>query len=78
MTWVLSCGDRVDLTREQTENLWQYVAGNPNIPTPAHITHASSIYVEGLQVVHHIANGYKDVVVGNRVPAELSFVNRGT
>ena len=67
--------DRVDLTREETENLWQYISGNRNIPTPTHITHASSIYVEGLQVVHHIANGYKDVVVGNRVPAELSFVN---
>ena len=67
--------DRIDLTREQTENLWQYVAGNPNIPTPAHITHASSIYVEGLQVVHHIANGYKDVGGGDRVRSVLSFVN---
>ena len=67
--------DRIDLTREDTENLWQYISGNRNIPTPTHITHASSIYVEGLQVVHHIANGYKDVVGGDRVPAELSFVN---
>ena len=67
--------DRIDLTREETENLWQYISGNRNIPTPLHITHAASIYVEGLQVVHHIANGYKDVVNSGLVPAELSFVN---
>ena len=67
--------DRVDLTREETDNLQLYIAGNRNIPTPKYITHASSIYVEGLQVVHHIANGYKDVVDSGLVPAELSFVN---
>ncbi len=67
--------DRIDLTNEETENLWQYISGNRNIPTPLHITHASSIYVEGLQVVHHIANGYKDIVNSGRVPTELSFVN---
>ena len=67
--------DRIDLTNEETENLWQYISGNRNIPTPLHITHASSIYVEGLQVVHHIANGYKDIVNSGRVPAELSFVS---
>ena len=67
--------DRIDLSREETENLRRYVSGNRNIPTPTHITHASSIYVEGLQVVHHIANGYKDVVNGNPAPVELSFVN---
>ena len=67
--------DRIDLTKEETENLWQYISGNRNIPTPLHITHASSIYVEGLQVVHHIANGYKDIVNSGRVPTELSFVN---
>ena len=67
--------DRIDLTKEETENLRRYISGNRNIPTPTHITHASSIYVEGLQVVHHIANGYKDVVNTGRVPTELSFVN---
>lgn len=67
--------DRVELTEGETANLKQYISGNRNIPTPTHITHASSIYVEGLQVVHHIANGYKDVVDGDRIPAELSFVN---
>lgn len=68
--------DRIDLSREETENLRQYISGNRNIPTPTHITHASSIYVEGLQVVHHVANGYKDVVNGDPVPVELSFVNQ--
>ena len=67
--------DRIDLTMEETDNLRQYISGNRNIPTPTYITHASSIYVEGLQVVHHIANGYKDVVNSDRVPTELSFVN---
>ena len=67
--------DRIDLTREDTENLRQYITGNLNIPTPAHVTHASSIYVEGLQVVHHIANGYKDVMLTGSELAELSFVS---
>ena len=67
--------DRMTLTREEAENLRQYISNNWNFPTPTYITHASSIYVEGLQVVHHIANGYKDAVDGGPVPAELSFVN---
>ena len=67
--------DRIEMTRAEAENLRRYISGNRNIPTPTHITHASSIYVEGLQVVHHIANGYKDVVTGKSVPTELSFVN---
>ena len=67
--------DRIDLSREEAENLRQYISGNRRIPTPTHITHASSIYVEALQVVHHIANGYKEVVSGSPVPVELSFVN---
>ena len=67
--------DRIELTREETENLRQYISGNIYIPTPTHITHAASIYVEGLQVVHHIANGYKSVVGGSHSHPELSFVN---
>ena len=67
--------DRIDMTRRQVENLQLYLAGNYNIQTPTHITHASSIYVEGLQLVHHIANGYKDVVKGGDIPDLLSFVN---
>ena len=57
--------DRVELTREETENLRRYISGNSNIPTPTHITHAASIYVEGLQIVHHIANGYKSAIYGD-------------
>ncbi len=56
--------DRIEITKEEAENLQNYLAGNYNIPTPTNITHASSIYVEGLQIVHHIANGYKNVVSG--------------
>ena len=67
--------DRVEMTREQVGNLREYLARNRNFPTPTHITHASSIYVEGLQVVHHIANGYQGVIVGAKAPPELSFVN---
>ena len=67
--------DRIDLSREQSEDLWQYISGNRNIPTPAYITHAASIYVEGLQAVHHIANGYSGIVHGGDVPPELSFVD---
>ena len=67
--------DRIDMTWEQTINLEKYLTRNRNIPTPAHITHASSIYVEGLQVVHHIANSYIGVVGGASPPRELSFVN---
>ena len=66
--------DRIPLTKLQAENLQTYLAGNYNIPTPTHITHAASIYVEGLQVVHHIAAGFKDVVSGGAVHPTLSFV----
>ena len=53
---------------------WIHIRGNVNIPTPTHITNAASIYVEGLQVVHHIADAYKDVVAGGSEPTEPSFV----
>ena len=67
--------DRVDQTRQEYENLWRYIYHNRNFPTPTHITHASSVYVEALQVVHHIANGLKDITSGGLVPNELSFAN---
>ncbi len=68
--------DRVDLTRKQADDLWEYLYGNLSIPNPSHITHASSIYVEGLQVVHHIAEGFKGALRENTIPSELAFVNR--
>ena len=67
--------DRTETTRKQRALLRIYLSGNQNIPTPDYITHAASIYVEGLQVVHHIANGFKAVVIGGVVPSALSFVN---
>ena len=67
--------DRIELTLQQDLHLRQYISGNRNIPTPTHITHAASIYVEGLQVVHHIANGYMDVVGGASPPRSLAFVS---
>lgn len=67
--------DRVDLTRGQADDLWNYLYGNLAIPNPSHITHASSIYVDNLQVVHHIANGFKNFTTDGLVPNELSFVN---
>ena len=66
--------DRVDMSLEDTENLRAYLRNNRNFATPSFITHASSIYVEGLQVVHHIASGFKNVVLGNEIPDSLTFV----
>ena len=51
--------DRVDTNKQYVLGLEEYLAGNRNIPSPNYITHASSIYVDGLQIVHHIANGFK-------------------
>ena len=65
--------DRIPLTKLQAENLQNYLSGNYNIPT--HITHASSIYVEGLQVVHHIASGFKNVVSDDPVREVVGFVS---
>ena len=67
--------DRFDMTKNEHENLAQYLARNRDIPTPDYITHASSIYVEGLQIVHHIANGFKGKATGGSIPNTLSFVN---
>ncbi len=67
--------DRVEITKEQTDNLQNYLASNYNIPTPTSITHAASIYVEPLQLVHHIATGFKNVVTLGNAPLDaLSFV----
>ena len=66
--------DRIDMNSRQFENLRQYIEGNLSIPSPNYITHASSIYVECLQIVHHIASGFKNVVSGGEIPESLSFV----
>ena len=67
--------DRVDMTKEEREGLENYLAGNLSIPRPNYITHASSIYVEALQIVHHIANGFKSAATGGSIPESLSFVS---
>ena len=66
--------DRVDMTRKQADELWDYIRRNLTVPYPDYITHASSIYVEGLQVVHYIAEGFKNILKSNKIPSEFSFV----
>lgn len=67
--------DRVDLTAADRENLTTYLRSRPDIPPPTYVTHASSVYVEGLQVVHNIANAYYDSLKdGHSLLTELSFV----
>ncbi len=66
--------DRIEMSKAEADNLQRYLAGNRNIPTPTHVTHAASIYVEALQIVDHIASGYKNVVSGTPPPQALSFV----
>ena len=67
--------DRVDMTAADRENLTTYLRSRPDIPPPTYVTHASSIYVEGLQVVHNIANSYYDSLRdGHDLLPELSFV----
>jgi len=67
--------DRIEMTKAEVDNLHAYLAGNYNVPTPTHITHAASIYVEPLQLVHHIAAGFKDVAAGQGLPESLRFVS---
>ena len=67
--------DRIDMNPSQFEDLRQYIEGNFSIPSPNYITHASSIYVECLQIVHHIASGFKNVVRGDDIPDSISFVD---
>ena len=67
--------DRVDMPEYDREDLEIYLAGNHSIPRPNYITHASSIYVEPLQIVHHIANGFKSAATGGSIPEALSFVS---
>ena len=66
--------DRIDMAKEERESLEGYLAGNRNIPRPNYITHASSIYTESLQIVHHIANGFKNTAMEGDSPDSLSFV----
>ena len=67
--------DRIDMNSDQFEDLRRYIGGNFSIPSPNYITHADSLYVECLQIVHHIASGFKNVVAGGDIPEPLLFVS---
>jgi len=69
-SWAPLQSQQYDLVLDRVD----YLAGNHIIPTPTNITHAASIYVEPLQLVHHIATGFKDFVLGGARPDSLSFV----
>ena len=47
---------------------------NLRIPAPINVTHASSLYVEALQVVDHIANAYGTEELGGTGHDSLRFV----
>ena len=68
--WDLVPG-RVQLTDIQQAELREYLAGNQRIPTPTNFTHPSSIYVDGLRIVHHMANGFGRVASGISIPTSL-------
>ena len=67
--------DRVEMSRRQQEELWDYLSDNLRIPAPNNITHAASLYVEGLQIVHHIANVFGSVAQKGTPSNTLPFVN---
>ena len=60
--------DRVDYSDAQISNLRQYLSGEFNTsgnflyPRITHITHADSIYVEGLQLADHVARLAYDIM----------------
>ena len=67
--------DRIDMNIRQSEGLRAYLRDQGDFQTPRYITHADSMYVEGLQIVDNIARGFKNAVGGGQVPQSLSFVN---
>ena len=67
--------DRIDMTVGQVEGLRGYLRDQGDIQEPRYITHADSMYVEGLQIVDNIARGFKNLAIGGRIPQSLSFVS---
>ncbi len=66
--------DRFDMASSDLESLTRYLKTRPDIPPPTYVTQASSIYVEGLQVVHNLANGYYGSLKNaSALPSYLSF-----
>ena len=67
--------DRIDMTVGQVEGLRGYLRERGNFQEPRYITHADSMYVEGLQIVDNIARGFKNLATGGDVPQSLLFAN---
>ena len=65
--------DRIEMARAQKAELEEYLDRNLRIPTPVNVTLASSLYVEALQVVHHIANAYGTAQPGKGTHDSLRF-----
>ena len=65
--------DRSKCLRAQKAELEEYLDRNLTIPTPVNVTLASSLYVEALQVVHHIANAYGTAQPGKGTHDSLRF-----
>ena len=66
--------DRIGMTPSQMQDLRTYLQTKGGFPQPAYIVEVASICVEGLQVVDHIARGFKNVVSGSDIPKPLEFV----
>ena len=66
--------DRIEMSRPQQAELAEYLNRNLRIPAPINVTHASSLYVEALQVVDHIANAYGTEELGGTGHDSLRFV----
>jgi hypothetical protein len=57
--------DRFDMSKEDEENLTDYLQNNWNLPSFKHIVHADSKYVETLQLTHQFMGLMKDVIMGS-------------
>ena len=66
--------DRIEMSRSQQAEIEGYLSRNLRIPAPINVTLASSLYVEALQVVHHIANAYGTEVLSGTTHDSLRFV----
>jgi len=53
--------DRFDMSKEDEENLANYLKNNWNLPPFKHIIHADSEYIEALQLAHQFVNLARDI-----------------
>ena len=66
--------DRIEMSRSQQAEIEGYLSRNLRIPAPINVTLASSLYVEALQVVHHIANAYGTEILSGTTHDSLRVV----